>query len=101
MPLSRRRKALYLFLGIALVLALLAAHMVAELRRGEDIFWLAELWAPAAVLSIGLVTGIEFLMPAKAHSGHGEPVAAVVEPPVLLKPAKTTKKRPVKKAKAA
>jgi hypothetical protein len=60
---SRRRKAIYLFLGLALVLALLAAKMIAQVRRGEDLFWLAELWAPAAVLSIGLVTGIEFLMP--------------------------------------
>jgi hypothetical protein len=60
---SRRRKALYLFLGLAVVLALLGAKMIAQVRRGEELFWLAELWAPAACLSIGLVTGIEFLMP--------------------------------------
>jgi hypothetical protein len=59
---TRRRKALTLFLGLAALLLLFAVKMVVEVRRGEDIFWLAELWAPAAVLSIGLVTGIEFLM---------------------------------------
>ncbi len=65
---SRRRKALYLFLGLTVVVGLLAAKMVAQVRRGEDLFWLAELWAPAAALSIGLVTGIEFLMdPPKAR----------------------------------
>jgi hypothetical protein len=60
---SRRRKAFYLFLGLAVVLALLAAKMIVQVRRGEELFWLAELWAPAAVFSLGLVTGIEFLMP--------------------------------------
>jgi len=65
---SRRRKALYLFLGLGLVLVLLALKMAAQVRRGEELFWLAELWAPAAVLSIGLVTGIEFLIPPKEAS---------------------------------
>ena len=65
---SRRRKALYLFLGLGLVLALLAAKMVAQVQRGEDLFWLAELWAPAAVLSIGLVTGIEFLIEPRSEA---------------------------------
>jgi len=59
---TRPRKALYLFLGLAVVLALLAAKMIMQVRRGEELFWVAELWAPAAVLSIGVVTGLEFLM---------------------------------------
>jgi hypothetical protein len=80
---SRRRKALYLFLGLSLVLGLLAAHMVAEVRRGEEIFWLAELWLPAAILSVGLVTGIEFLMPPthrEALAPH--PAPSLPTPPV-------------------
>ena len=76
---SRRRKALFLFLGLGLVLGLMAANLIAEARRGEDIFWLAELFVPAAVLSIGLVTGLEFLMPVKST-------------PLVTKPAKAKKK---------
>jgi hypothetical protein len=99
---SRRRKALYLFLGLAVVLGLLAAHMVAELRRGEDIFWLAELWLPAAVLSVGLVTGIEFLMPAAGH-GHAHAAAAAPAAPaavVTVAPAVAAPEAPAPKAKA-
>jgi hypothetical protein len=76
---TRRRKAVTLFLGLAALLLLFAVKMVVEVRRGEDIFWLAELWAPAAALSIGLVTGIEFLMVpnqplASAGPAHPKPV---------------------------
>ncbi len=73
---SRRRKALYLFLGLGVVMALWAAKMIAEVRRGEEIFWLAELWAPAAVLSIGMVTGIEFLLGSSHSAGSSQAVPA-------------------------
>ncbi len=105
---SRRRKALYLFLGLAVILGLLAAKMIVQVRRGEDIFWLGELWAPAAVLSIGVVTGIEFLMaPARPSHAPAEPVPveaapAAAEPPKLVRarkaPAKTASKPKTKKS---
>ena len=105
---SRQRKALYLFLGLAVVVGLLAAKMVAQVHRGEELFWLAELWAPAAALSIGLVTGIEFLMPpagskaAKAEGLKAELMAPAMEEraeplpeavPVTSAPAKAPPKK--------
>jgi hypothetical protein len=59
---DRKTKALLVAACLAVVAALFAYKFQAELARGEHIFWLAELWPPAAVLSIGLVTCLEFLV---------------------------------------
>lgn len=94
---SRRRKAVFFFLGLAAVLALMAASIVAKVRRGEDLLWISELWMPAAVFSIGLVVGIEYLMapgpkgPVAAAPTVPSTVAAAV--PVPAKPAKPTRAR--------
>lgn len=105
---SRRRKALYLFLGLAVVLGLLAASTIAKVRRGEDLLWIAELWAPAAVLSIGIVTGIEFLIghpKPKVEAPAPEPVPTAPHAPQALKAPQAVlapKKAPAKpKAKPA
>jgi hypothetical protein len=63
---SRTLKALLVAAGLVLVAAVFGTKIYLELKRGEQVFWLAELWPPAAVLSIGLVTCIEFLLPPKA-----------------------------------
>lgn len=102
---SRRRKAVLLFLGLALFVGLTIASMVAKVRRGEDLLWISELWLPAAVLSIGVVTGIEFLMPppkttvpTPAAPLPSTPVAAAPPVPrVRRSPAKPKPKAPVKK----
>jgi hypothetical protein len=97
---SRRRKALFFFLGLAAVLALVAASIVAKVRRGEDLLWISELWMPAAIFSIGLVVGIEYVI------GPGKPTAAPASPApvpvavVVAAPAKAAPRRkPVTKAK--
>jgi hypothetical protein len=95
---TRNRKALYLFLGLAVVLALLAAKMVMQVRRGEELFWVAELWAPAAVLSIGVVTGLEFLMAPSRHPAPAAPTEAV---PLKAVRRRKPAAKPVKKAKKA
>ena len=88
---SRRRKALFFFLGLSLVLGLIAASIVAKVRRGEDLLWIAELWMPAAVLSIGVVVGIEYLIgPTKPA-----PVAPAASAPVT---AEASAYRPAKQA---
>ena len=60
---SRNLKALWVGLGLVVVAAVFGFKIHAELVRGEQIVWLAVLWPPAAVLSIGLVTCLEFLVP--------------------------------------
>ena len=66
MALSRRDRALLIGLGLLALVALSALHIHAKLARGESVFWLAELWAPTAFFSAGLVTGIEALLPSRA-----------------------------------
>jgi hypothetical protein len=66
---SRRTKGLLALLGLAATAAAFGYHIQGQLARGEHIFWLAELWPPAAVLSIGLVTCLEFLVPADHAAG--------------------------------
>lgn len=68
MALSRRKRSVLIGLGLLLLLLLTVLHIRAKMRRGEAIFWLAELWAPTAFFSAGLVTGIEYLMPASEAS---------------------------------
>jgi len=60
---SRAAKGGLVALALALVAALTAWKIHGMLQRGENVFWLAELWAPAAFISIGLVTCIEFFLP--------------------------------------
>lgn len=73
---SRRRKALFFFFGLSLVLGLIAASIAAKVRRGEDLLWIAELWLPAAVFSIGMVVGVEYLIgPVKARETPAAPLA--------------------------
>jgi hypothetical protein len=66
MALSRPKKAALVGLGVLLVTAISGFKIKGMLDRGEPVFWLAELWVPAAFLSIGLVTCVEFLLPASA-----------------------------------
>ena len=81
---NRRMRGVLVALALLVVAAVTALKIQGMLQRGEPVFWLAELWAPAAVLSIGLVTCIEFLMP---------PAHAVSAAPGLLKPPKRKKAR--------
>lgn len=60
---SRRMRGLLVGLVLLVVVALTAFKIQGMLRRGEPVFWLAELWAPAAFLSIGVVTCIEYFLP--------------------------------------
>jgi hypothetical protein len=66
---SRQRKALAVAVVLGLVGVLFGLRIQGLLQRGEDVFWLAELWAPAAFLSIGLVTGLEILLAKDAQPG--------------------------------
>lgn len=59
---TRQAKAAATAAGLVAIAALTALKVHNMLQRGEPVFWLAELWAPAAFLSIGLVTCLEFLM---------------------------------------
>jgi hypothetical protein len=71
---TRQRKLIILVACLALLVGLFALKITLQLRRGEEVFWLAELWAPSAVLSVGLVTCIEFMMnpgPGKAPAKAG------------------------------
>lgn len=64
MAFSRRRKILLLVLGLLLIAVVSFLKIRGMLQRGEPVFWVAELWAPAAFLSLGLVTCLEFLVQA-------------------------------------
>lgn len=66
MALSRPKKALLVALGLLAIVVISALKIKGMLDRGEPVFWLAELWAPTAFVSIGLVTCIEFLLPPAA-----------------------------------
>jgi hypothetical protein len=78
---SRQRKALAVAVVLGLVGVLFGLRIHGLLERGEAVFWLAELWAPAAFLSIGLVTGLELLL-TKA------PPAATKKAPSRRRPAR-------------
>jgi len=75
MALSRPKKAALVGLGLLLVVGISAFKIKGMLDRGEPVFWLAELWAPTALVSIGLVTCIEFLLP-PSPGGSGAAKAA-------------------------
>jgi hypothetical protein len=77
MALSRPKKAGLLALGLVAIVVISAFKIKGMLERGEPVFWLAELWAPTAFVSIGLVMCIEFLMPheAPAKAGKSAPKA--------------------------
>lgn len=66
---SRKQKALLLGLALLVVAGITARRLGGMLERGEPVFWLAELWAPTAFLSLGLVTCLEFLLPPKGQRG--------------------------------
>jgi len=76
---SRRIRGLLVALVLLGVAAFTVIKIQGMLQRGEPVFWLAELWAPAAVLSIGLVTCIEFLLP-QAPLAVAVPVLAASKP---------------------
>ncbi|HXC64101.1 MAG TPA: hypothetical protein VNZ67_07065 [bacterium] len=52
-----------LVLGLLAVASISVWHLLALQRSGQPVFWLAELWAPVGVLSIGLVSCLEYLLP--------------------------------------
>jgi hypothetical protein len=60
---SRKQRGMLLILGLLAVASISAWHLVALQRSGQPVFWLAELWAPVGVLSIGLVSCLEYLLP--------------------------------------
>ena len=76
MAFSRRKIGVLLALGLLAIAAISAYKIQAMLQRGETVFWLAELWAPADFLSIGLVTCIEFMVGPAAPAAPAEPVQA-------------------------
>jgi hypothetical protein len=62
-----KRSTIVLFaapLGLAAVGAFFGFRIHAELARGQQVFWLAELWPPAAVFSVMVVVCIDLLVPA-------------------------------------
>lgn len=73
MALSRPKKALLVAAGLVAIVVISALKIKGMLDRGEPVFWLAELWAPTAFVSIGLVTCIEFLLPAAPAPGPKSP----------------------------
>lgn len=62
MKLSRRQKGVLLAIALLIVAAVTALKVHNMLQSGEPVVWLAELWAPAAFMSIGLVTCLEYFM---------------------------------------
>ena len=60
---NRKQRGLLLVLGLVAVAAISAWHMHGLLQSGQPVFWLAELWAPVGVLSIGVVSCLEYLLP--------------------------------------
>ena len=63
---SRKQRGTLLVLGLLAVASISVWHLVALQRSGQPVFWLAELWAPVGVLSIGLVSCLEYLLPGPA-----------------------------------
>lgn len=62
---SRKMRGGLVALVLAAVAVVTGLRIQGMLERGEPVFWLEQLWAPAAVLSIGLVTCIEYFLPQK------------------------------------
>ena len=60
---KRTRLGLATLLGVLAVAAIFGWHLWGLWHSGQPVFWLAELWAPVGVLSIGLVSGLDFLLP--------------------------------------
>lgn len=60
---NRRARGLLMAAILVAIAAFTYLRIHGMLQRGEPVFWLAELWAPSAVLIIGLVTCIEFFLP--------------------------------------
>lgn len=60
---KRTRLGLATLLGVLAVAAIFGWHLWGLWHSGRPVFWLAELWAPVGVLSIGLVSGLDFLLP--------------------------------------
>lgn len=73
MALSRPRKAALIAVAMLLVVGISGFKIKGLLDRGEPVFWLAELWVPAAFLSIGLVTCVEFLLPQDGPAQGAKP----------------------------
>jgi hypothetical protein len=81
---NRKQRGLLFVLGLLAIAAIFAWHIHGLLQSGQPVFWLAELWAPVGVLSIGVVSCLEYLLP-----GPGAPNAG---------PKKAGPKRPRAKA---
>jgi hypothetical protein len=55
--------------ALALIALFFGLRIHAELARGQQVFWLAELWSPAAVMTIVVVVCIDLLVPPRPPSG--------------------------------
>jgi hypothetical protein len=66
---DRRRLGILMLVGVLAVAGIVAWHVRSLIQSGQPVFWLAELWAPTGLLSIGLVSGLDLLMP------HAKPAA--------------------------
>lgn len=60
---SRKSRAFLILLALLAVAGAFGWRIAHLLRGGQPVFWLAELWTPCAVLSIGLVSFLEYLLP--------------------------------------
>jgi len=74
---TRKQRGWLLALGLLAVAAIFSWRLVVLARSGQPVFWLAELWAPVGVLSIGLVSCLEYLMPPStalrgSHTGSSQ-----------------------------
>jgi hypothetical protein len=72
---TRKQRGLLLVLGLLAVAAISVWHIQSLMQSGQPVFWLAELWAPVGVLSIGVVSCLEYLLP-----GPGGPVKTSQKP---------------------
>jgi hypothetical protein len=62
MPMTRAKiVSIALPLALALIALFFGLRIQAELAAGQQVFWLAELWPPAAVTTIVLVVCIDLL----------------------------------------
>ena len=88
---NRKQRGVLLVLGLLAVAAISAWHILSLLHSGQPVFWLAELWAPVGVLSIGVVSCLEYLMPPPA-APHGRAPSAPPAP-AKRRPAKPPRTR--------
>jgi hypothetical protein len=77
---TRKRRGLLLVLGLLAVAAISAWHIQSLLQSGQPVFWLAELWAPVGVLSIGVVSCLEYLLPGPAAAPKAQKKPAAKRP---------------------